>query len=159
MVTIMWAVTLSFRVNLDEKSLSALAHQLQKEANASLADLPGHIEVTACEPGPDELRAASSVKKRVADLVPGDVCAVKIALQDEDAPNGEFTLPQVVSSPDAAAILGISRQRLHQIRGNPDFPPPLFQLPTGPIWGRDAIERYGATRQGRRHDPAAEPRA
>lgn len=52
-------------------------------------------------------------------------------------------LPDLVSTPEAADILGVSPQRLHQIVGeNRDFPAPAYELRTGKLWLRPAIQAF-----------------
>lgn len=54
-------------------------------------------------------------------------------------------VPEVVSAQAAADLLGISRQRLHQLRAeHPIFPAPVYELPTGPLWVRSVVEGFGA---------------
>jgi len=54
----------------------------------------------------------------------------------------------VVGVPEAAEILGVSRQRVYQlIDAYPDFPAPLATLAVGRIWSRSAIEEWN-----QRHD-------
>ncbi len=57
-----------------------------------------------------------------------------------DVPN----FPDIVSATEAAAILGVSRQRVHQLmREHPGFPEPLYHLRgTGPLWVRAGIEAF-----------------
>ncbi|MQA85050.1 MAG: hypothetical protein GEV03_10610 [Streptosporangiales bacterium] len=56
-----------------------------------------------------------------------------------------------VSGPDAAKVLGITRQRLHQLRRErTDFPEPLFELGAGPVWARSAIEELAKRYERRR---------
>jgi hypothetical protein len=53
-------------------------------------------------------------------------------------------LPDLVSTPEAADILGVSPQRLHQIVGErSDFPAPAYELRTGKLWLRSAIQAFG----------------
>ena len=52
-------------------------------------------------------------------------------------------LPDLVSTPEAAEILGVSQQRLHQIAGeNSDFPAPAYELRAGKLWLRPAINAF-----------------
>ncbi len=37
---------------------------------------------------------------------------------------------------EAGQVLGVSRQRIHQLRGRDDFPVPVVVLGTGPLWTR-----------------------
>jgi hypothetical protein len=39
-------------------------------------------------------------------------------------------------------ILGVSKQRLHQLRSGGRFPLPMLELKSGPLWMRPAIERW-----------------
>ncbi|WP_024877712.1 hypothetical protein [Saccharomonospora piscinae] len=53
------------------------------------------------------------------------------------------TVPELVSAVEAAEILQVSRQRVHELaKSRPDFPAPLYELRTGPLWKRDAIESF-----------------
>ena len=55
----------------------------------------------------------------------------------------ESNLPDLVSATEAAEILGVTRQRVHQmISETPTFPPPLLRLGSGPLWLRATIEAY-----------------
>lgn len=59
-----------------------------------------------------------------------------------DEQNAQPTLPDLVSAPDAADILRISPQRLHELSGRPGFPKPIYELRTGKLWLRSAIETF-----------------
>jgi hypothetical protein len=62
------------------------------------------------------------------------------AFQAEQA---QPSYPELVSSAEAADVLGVSRQRVHQLyRERPDFPTPLYELRTGPLWVRGGIEAF-----------------
>jgi hypothetical protein len=68
------------------------------------------------------------------EAVRGDVLDAELA-----RPN----YPDLVSGPEAAGILHVSRQRLHQLyREHPEFPAPLYQLKVGPLWLRTSIEAF-----------------
>lgn len=62
--------------------------------------------------------------------------------------------PELVSAADAAIILGVTRQRVHQLATeHPRFPAPYARLATGPIWTVPTIEHFRDTwdrRPGRR---------
>ncbi|MBO0808347.1 MAG: hypothetical protein J2P32_08615 [Actinobacteria bacterium] len=56
--------------------------------------------------------------------------------------------PELLAATDVAALLGVSRQRVHQLHSDhPDFPAPYQQLGSGPIWTRPAIEHFAETWQ------------
>jgi hypothetical protein len=60
-----------------------------------------------------------------------------------EAENAKPTLPELVSGPEAAEILGVSPQRLHELaNGNPAFPQPMYELRAGKLWLRDAIDTF-----------------
>jgi predicted DNA-binding transcriptional regulator AlpA len=51
--------------------------------------------------------------------------------------------PELVSGPEAAELLGVSRQRLYQLAAqHQGFPEPLYRLRVGPLWVRSAIESF-----------------
>ena len=75
-----------------------------------------------------------------------------------EAENARPTLPELVSGPEAAEILGVSPQRLHELAsGNATFPQPMYELRTGKLWLRDAIDafarRWDSKRAGRGNEP------
>jgi hypothetical protein len=76
-----------------------------------------------------------------------------------EAESARPTLPEIVSAPEAADILGVSQQRVRELASTaPEFPEPVYQLRTGKLWLRAAIEAYAARRPrtpGRR--PAVSP--
>jgi hypothetical protein len=43
---------------------------------------------------------------------------------------------------EVARFLGVSRQRVLQLRERPDFPAPVSRLASGPIWESVDIERW-----------------
>lgn len=99
-------------------------------ANAELAAAEGLRFVTECA------AKASLPRWPVVRLeaVLGDVLDAELA-----RPN----YPALVSGPEAAGLLGVSRQRLHQLhREHPEFPTPLYQLKVGPLWLRAAVEAF-----------------
>ena len=52
-------------------------------------------------------------------------------------------IPALASGPEVAEILGVARQRVHQLAAtHPDFPKPLYELAAGKLWDRAAIERF-----------------
>lgn len=54
----------------------------------------------------------------------------------------EPTLPVLVGSSEVAEILGVSRQRVHQLRTHPGFPSPLVEVAMGPLWDERAVEAF-----------------
>lgn len=56
---------------------------------------------------------------------------------------------------EVARHLGISRQRVNDIRQRNDFPQPVADLSSGPVWDMDEIERW--TSSGARRGPGRPP--
>jgi hypothetical protein len=73
---------------------------------------------------------------------------VRIETTREDVCDAELTqpeLPALVSGPEVGAILGVNRQRVHQLaHEHPQFPAPLYRLGVGSLWDRRAIEVFAA---------------
>jgi hypothetical protein len=43
---------------------------------------------------------------------------------------------------EVAAELGVSRQRLSELRRRPDFPAPVSELAAGPVWSGSSLRRF-----------------
>jgi hypothetical protein len=99
---------------------------------------------------PDPVRAAAvaaalvaslAVKAGLPDWPTVRVEAVREDVLDEE--NARSTLPDLVSTPEAAEILGVTAQRLHELAArNREFPEAVYELKTGKLWLRDAIEAF-----------------
>lgn len=68
-----------------------------------------------------------------------------------------FRLPELVSAVEAAAILGVSRQRVHQLRARPLFPVPVIVLASGAIWLRSDIDEFNRVWTRKPGRPASSP--
>lgn len=65
-------------------------------------------------------------------------------------------LPPLASAADVAEILGVSRQRVHQLAAsNTRFPAPVARVGTGPLWTVPAIEHFARIWERRPGRPAA----
>jgi hypothetical protein len=53
-------------------------------------------------------------------------------------------IPGLLGAQEAAAALGVSRQRFHQLRQSGRFPVPVTELGSGPIWSRSAVESFAS---------------
>lgn len=84
---------------------------------------------------------------------------VRVEVVREDIRDAELerpTMPDLVSGPEAAEMLAVSRQRLHQLAANhPDFPAPAYRLGVGMLWHRSAIERFASEWERRPGRPPA----
>ena len=79
-----------------------------------------------------------------ADMPAWPVVRAEAVRQDVlDAENSRPTLPDLVSTPEAAEVLRVSPQRVHELAASKaDFPEPIYELRAGKLWLRDAIEAY-----------------
>lgn len=51
--------------------------------------------------------------------------------------------PDIIDATEAAEILDVTRQRVHQLlRDHSDFPRPLYHLRIGPLWLRASVEAF-----------------
>jgi predicted DNA-binding transcriptional regulator AlpA len=50
--------------------------------------------------------------------------------------------PDLVGTTEVAEMLGVSRQRIHELRKADRFPLPMIELAAGPIWLRSAVTAY-----------------
>jgi predicted DNA-binding transcriptional regulator AlpA len=48
----------------------------------------------------------------------------------------------LVGTAEIAAMLGVSRQRVHQLTARDDFPQPVAVLASATIWEREAVEAW-----------------
>lgn len=46
---------------------------------------------------------------------------------------------------EAAAVLGVVKQRIHTLRKRADFPQPIVTLAATPLWDRSALLAFKAT--------------
>lgn len=84
---------------------------------------------------------------------------VRLEAVDEDVLEAEqqiTPMPELVGASEVADILGVTRQRVHQLNENSrrtrDFPHPLVQVRMGPLWDARAIRVFSdrwARRPGR----------
>ena len=144
-----WQVTLTFDGELAEEALVALDLALE-DADATVAAAP-HRQFTVSLPV-HTTRPSDAVR---------DACKVVIyALGDAGFPEHligvealtpaeyerrawEPSVPDVVGPIEAAEILNVSRQRVHQLASeNPRFPTPVIVTKSGSLWARSAIEAF-----------------
>ncbi len=53
-----------------------------------------------------------------------------------------LTVEQLVGAAEIAGLLGVSRQRVTQLTGRPDFPAPVAVLAMGKVWRLDEVEDW-----------------
>jgi predicted DNA-binding transcriptional regulator AlpA len=94
----------------------------------------------ACLRGVEVMRTLA-VKAGLPDWPLVRVEATRQDVLDEQ--NTRPNYPELVSGPEAAELLGVSRQRLWRLaREHAGFPAPLYRLRVGPLWIRSGIEAF-----------------
>ncbi len=141
-----WAVTVTIAGNRSESYLVELEDRLPSEDYfVSAIPTREQFSVTGTLPAPEWQKASDLVMGVVESVVDGPIEFVGVEVLDRDEYDrraDESTLPEVVSAPEVAAILGVTRQRVHQLLSRPGFPEPLFRLGSGPVWSAEAIRSF-----------------
>jgi predicted DNA-binding transcriptional regulator AlpA len=148
-----WTVTIAAATasHLDEPALVELARRAEKwdgTVGARGDTGPGFVlilDVAALDPiaaGAEAVRRATELADRVnlgVRVVQVDVKTPELAELDALRPD----TPELLAASDVAELLGVSRQRVHQLHADrADFPAPYARLGSGPIWTRPAIEAF-----------------
>lgn len=68
--------------------------------------------------------------------------------------NTKPQFPELISVPDIADLLGVTRQAARKHTLKADFPKPLLTPRTGPLWARAAVETWRENSQRRPGRPA-----
>lgn len=81
---------------------------------------------------------------RYAYVEAGEILNLQVIRWDLfEADLGTPNYPDIVSAVEAADMLGVTRQRVHQLwRDHKSFPEPLYELRNGPLWLRGGIEAF-----------------
>jgi hypothetical protein len=72
-----------------------------------------------------------------------------------DAELAKPNFPQLLGLSELAVHLGVTRQRIAELRRRPEFPKPIVELAAGPIWVQGAVDSFVSTW----HRHAGRPRA
>lgn len=152
-----WVLTFAFPYDLDDTDLDRLNAALD-EHDGSVACTPGYgITVTVWVGGEiDMLDAACQAKEFVAAVVHEDPTGMEILREQEYTHRAEApTMPELMSAAEIADELGVSRQRVHQLRENSAFPTPLAELRGGAVWDARAVRAFGSDWERRPGRPRA----
>jgi hypothetical protein len=146
-----WSVTFTYDAAPDEDELHAVEAALDDiSADVSVAAVPREhrVTVTLYLPGPDPGDAIESGLKMLAGIGPeamfgGPLIAVEaIAEAEQERRASQPTLPELVGASEVGEMLGVSRQRVHQLREHDAFPAPLVEVAMGPLWDARAVEAF-----------------
>ncbi|HEY6747047.1 MAG TPA: hypothetical protein VI357_15170 [Mycobacteriales bacterium] len=146
-----WSVTFTYDAAPDEATLQTVETALDESStDVSVAALPREhrVTVTLYLPGPDPADAIESGRKLLSGINPeavlgGPLIAVEaIAEAEQERRAAQPTLPELVGASEVGQMLGVSRQRVHQLREHDTFPAPLVEVAMGPLWDARAIEAF-----------------
>lgn len=135
-------VTLTYLDDIDAAMAMKLERQFGEEV--TISRVPGHSFSVTIPVDGDMHKAADIALNTAWNVFGTDPAGMDVVEEEEYIRRAdEPTLPELVSAPEVAQILGgVSRQRVHQLRETAAFPAPLYELRTGSIWDRRAIERF-----------------
>lgn len=164
-----WTVEVTFfvRTQLREEQLDTVADQLD-ELDWTVAQLPdGYLSVFGYSDDDEEfLDAASRVadisKRTLLDLdIDGELDRIVVSTQRwREKEALQPSLPELLATKDIGEMLGVSRQRVSQLRReHPKFPEPVMETGAGPLWTRSAVDWFASVwnrRPGRRPDSPEE---
>ena len=147
-----WAVTFTFagapaedpEVE-DEGAADAIEDEFPPDLDASVsAAPPDRFMVTLHLLAGDAPAAVATAEKHMRMHFPiNGQLAVEAVLEAEHERRAEApTLPELVGASEVATMLGVTRQRVHQLREHPAFPAPLVEVAMGPLWDARAVEAF-----------------
>lgn len=152
-MTQQWQVMIDGRLEqpLTEDQIDLIAGKLA-EHDAALSvgehDLGVTLTVdaqTAAQAVADGVSRICAALEAASVALPYDVYAGEAITVDEaDRRLAQPTIPELVGAVEAAEILKVTRQRVHQLASeNPRFPAPVVTTATASLWTKASIEAFG----------------
>jgi predicted DNA-binding transcriptional regulator AlpA len=144
-----WQVTLTFDGELGEEALVALDRALE-DADATVAAAPHRqfsvaLPVHTTRPTDAVRHACKVVMYALSEMeLPEHLIGVEaLTAVEYERRAWQPTVPDIVGPIEAGEVLGVSRQRVHQLASeNPRFPAPVIVTKSGSLWARTAIEAF-----------------
>lgn len=91
---------------------------------------------------------ADVAEKLLADLGLDESSLLGFSIVDNtDLLREASSFPDIVGAGEVAIMLGVSRQRVHQLAARPDFPEPVRKLRATMVWRGVDIRAYAARRK------------
>lgn len=123
------------------------------EAGRSLGyQMPsGRLRVSGPVEADSALAAAAAAEKALAAAcrrarADADVREIRVLPREQFEAETAAPRPALAGVAEAAEILGVVRQRVPQLLAkHADFPPPVAELKSGPVWDREQVEAFGRT--------------
>lgn len=153
-----WVVVLTFDRDADMAEMDAW-EEVFADFDASVSRVPdrGSVVVTAHPPADQSMfDAAYKVADQVAMVVGAQPVCMEVMTELEfELRAEEPTMPELMSAAEIAEELGVSRQRVHQLRETVAFPAPLAELRGGAVWDAAAVRKFGREWERKPGRPAA----
>lgn len=151
-----WVVTLTLEGSLTEEQFDAWAGSLYAQNDeATLAQSAGHIYLTVWFADAEGHMHALKLIEGLLDeagvtpalpVIGTEIRSESIYTRTAEEPS----LPELVGAAEVAEILGVSRQRVHQLVHAKTIPSPLAVLRGGFVWDADAVRLCAEKRKGTR---------
>jgi hypothetical protein len=139
-----WLITLTFDVDPSMETMDVWGEELEG-LDGSVARIPGRgVDITVYAPGGISMfEAAEKMANEVEHVVGAGPVGVEVITEAEHERRAdERTFPELMSAAEIADLLGVRRQRVHQLRGNDAFPAPLAELRGGAVWDARAVRKF-----------------
>jgi hypothetical protein len=152
-----WVVILTFDADPVIDEMDFWEQELE-DLDASVARIPGRgVDVTVYASGDIPMfEAAEKMASAVGHVVHAPLVAVEVVDESEwNRRANAATMPELMSAAEIAVELGISRQRVHQLRSLQSFPAPLADLRGGAVWDASAVRKFGNSWERRPGRPRA----
>lgn len=140
----MWTVTRTYGLDPNPEMMDLWEDKLA-ELGALVSYAPSRgVDITVHVPARTVLDAVE-MSAHINDYVGQDAEELHVITQlEQDRRAEESTIPELMSATEVAGELGVSRQRVHQLRETPAFPAPLADLRGGAVWDAVAIRRFNS---------------
>lgn len=139
-----WVITFTFDVDPSMETMDLWESQLAG-FDGSVARIPDRgVDVTVFAPETMAmLQGAEKMLIEVSCVVGTEPIGAEILTESEWERRAEApTMPELMSAAEIADELGVSRQRVHQLRDTAAFPAPLADLRGGAVWDAAAIRKF-----------------
>lgn len=153
-----WVMTFTYDADPSVEILDSWEAQLE-DLDASVSRVPERdvVNVTIFISCDSTLMDAATKLAEVVDGVVGaEPIGAEVLQESEWERRAESaTMPELMSAAEIADELGVSRQRVHQLRDTAAFPAPLVELRGGAVWDAAAVRKFGQEWQRKPGRPAA----
>jgi hypothetical protein len=139
-----WVITFTFDADPVMDQMDFWESQLEN-IDASVAHIPGRgVDVTVYATGDmPMIEAIEKMASSITNVVHAQPIAAEIVNEVEWQRRAEApTMPELMSAAEIADELGVSRQRVHQLRETAAFPAPLADLRGGAVWDANAVRKF-----------------